>query len=628
MLTMLLFGAVAALAACGGDGGPPADPQVRQSVGAAGGMLSTADGAFTLTIPAGALANDTEITIIELAAARQPDGLKALNADKVYRLEPSGLVFVVPATASVTLPASNALAVIGIGSETQLDGGTGEQTLKLEAGQRRLTAQIPHFSFVVVKSLNDLTLQLELDRREASVGSTVTATATLSKEATETEIHAEGFWNASGALTLSTGTINPREYGDFNRAAARLVEDAQLPSCSTQGLGEVSLKLRLSSLAFNFGRGPEVGAYAGSMSLAVDVSCVAASPPPDAIATGVFEVPFLRHADGVQIIHGPVADIPTGAQALFAGDTGAVAIDLRNGLSVLNMTASGPNGSLGLQVLLDALMVSQPGPGASTPAALFGTGAAGALRNWLPGSGWSATQVIPWPIVQSSAVGGGLVADEILITGPNVGLNFIAFDGNRYALSTERADALLFDGTLVSAVQAFAAPASQVLVATKGSNGGTTSTLWRYDRQSGQATPLFVEPDPNAGQISCSPSSAGLPSLCDWELSDGALVFSLMPFSTAVPTPTRLASGGAVRGEWNLDPTLGWTLARALGRHGLISMHRFDAAAVETGSAKLPLPPECAVSFHVQPVDVSGESYGVGTCDIDTPAQIRARFRF
>jgi hypothetical protein len=57
-----------------------------------GGKLSTPDGVFTVTIPAGALAGDTQITIEEVASPA------AGAIGKTYDIGPSGTQFAMPAT--------------------------------------------------------------------------------------------------------------------------------------------------------------------------------------------------------------------------------------------------------------------------------------------------------------------------------------------------------------------------------------------------------------------------------------------------------------------------------------------------------------------------------------------------
>ena len=68
------------LAACGGDDARPSRRCGRAS--AAGGSLRSADGKMSLTIPAGALGNDTEIVITELSPGEQSDAVRQLGADR------------------------------------------------------------------------------------------------------------------------------------------------------------------------------------------------------------------------------------------------------------------------------------------------------------------------------------------------------------------------------------------------------------------------------------------------------------------------------------------------------------------------------------------------------------------
>jgi ZU5 domain-containing protein len=82
------------------DAQPPA---VVQTVGAAGGTVS--DQGVSLTIPAGALPGDVQISITE-SAAPVPSGYTRLSP--VFRFEPSGTVFLTPATVDLTLTGTGA----------------------------------------------------------------------------------------------------------------------------------------------------------------------------------------------------------------------------------------------------------------------------------------------------------------------------------------------------------------------------------------------------------------------------------------------------------------------------------------------------------------------------------------
>ncbi|HXE58497.1 MAG TPA: hypothetical protein VNK43_10895 [Gemmatimonadales bacterium] len=97
--------AALALAACGGgsstgpgklpairptEPGTPTGPAVTAVIGAEGGSLATADGAITLTVPAGAVSGATTFSI--LPVTNNAHG--GLNA--AYRLEPHGIAFAQP----------------------------------------------------------------------------------------------------------------------------------------------------------------------------------------------------------------------------------------------------------------------------------------------------------------------------------------------------------------------------------------------------------------------------------------------------------------------------------------------------------------------------------------------------
>ncbi len=77
-------------------------------IGAAGGTVTSVDGTLVLTIPAGALAEETEITVETLEeselGSEWADVLAAGPAGASYRLGPDGTVFDVPALVEVSVP--------------------------------------------------------------------------------------------------------------------------------------------------------------------------------------------------------------------------------------------------------------------------------------------------------------------------------------------------------------------------------------------------------------------------------------------------------------------------------------------------------------------------------------------
>jgi hypothetical protein len=92
----LLLPAVAFAVACGGDssgGGAAATIDA-----ASGGSVSSDDGRLTLQVPPGALVDDTRISIETLEGDDLPEGAEG---DAAYRLEPNGLSFSAPVTATL-----------------------------------------------------------------------------------------------------------------------------------------------------------------------------------------------------------------------------------------------------------------------------------------------------------------------------------------------------------------------------------------------------------------------------------------------------------------------------------------------------------------------------------------------
>lgn len=79
----------------GGDGGTS-----REIIGPEGGEITSADGRLTITFPPGALSEDTEITIRKINTEDLPPEFDGLDVDIAYSLEPDGIEFNFPVTAS------------------------------------------------------------------------------------------------------------------------------------------------------------------------------------------------------------------------------------------------------------------------------------------------------------------------------------------------------------------------------------------------------------------------------------------------------------------------------------------------------------------------------------------------
>jgi len=69
---------------------------VNALIGPEGGKITSSDGRLTLDIPAGALDEDTEITITKINPNDLPPEFEGIDADLAYLLEPDGLEFNIP----------------------------------------------------------------------------------------------------------------------------------------------------------------------------------------------------------------------------------------------------------------------------------------------------------------------------------------------------------------------------------------------------------------------------------------------------------------------------------------------------------------------------------------------------
>jgi len=83
------------------DPGGGGDDPVSADIGPQGGALTSADGDFTLTVPAGALGQTTTLTIDRRTGADVPDELAAEGVTVAYEIGPAGTAFQVPATVSL-----------------------------------------------------------------------------------------------------------------------------------------------------------------------------------------------------------------------------------------------------------------------------------------------------------------------------------------------------------------------------------------------------------------------------------------------------------------------------------------------------------------------------------------------
>jgi len=172
-----------AILGCGTSGG---SESITERIDADdGGSITSSDGMLTLEIPAGALAEDTRITIQEVDAGDMPDGFADLGEGMGYELTPEGLTFAEPVTVSLTHdPASleveggDGYEIYSLLSWSEEFGFEPLEELVLEIspseGVATLRGELGHFSYIT-SSKSGMAVSLEEVDREQPVGGSFTA---------------------------------------------------------------------------------------------------------------------------------------------------------------------------------------------------------------------------------------------------------------------------------------------------------------------------------------------------------------------------------------------------------------------------------------------------------------------
>lgn len=180
---------IVALMGCAGsdDGGGP--PVAGKEIGPAGGVLTSPDGRLTLTIPPNALASTETITIASVPVAASgavADDIAALDPDLVYELRPDGLEFNVPASVRVeterdpdgTTGSIGAVALL-LNSNDTLESLDAVASAPADGGASVVaTAELEHFSQLIVKKFGFITFKLEVPDR-VEIGDTFQAKFTI-----------------------------------------------------------------------------------------------------------------------------------------------------------------------------------------------------------------------------------------------------------------------------------------------------------------------------------------------------------------------------------------------------------------------------------------------------------------
>ncbi len=253
-----LFGVllIGLLSSCGGGGSSSGDSTaVSAVIGSAGGSLTSSDGNATLTVPAGALADDTKITMTEVSGNDIPAELQDPSVLKVYDMQPDGLQFATPATVEVhtlgsTAPPDGA-PLIGLISDSH---GTlellGPVNQTIDSNGITVSGPINHFSSLAVAHSTGLNVTLEASPSTVSVGGefTVTATVIQSKDS-----QADGTGEFNSSWTSPAIPVTDFDPPGFTIAPAvnegRETSSTVIGTCAGVGTGKVNVVLQALSLA-------------------------------------------------------------------------------------------------------------------------------------------------------------------------------------------------------------------------------------------------------------------------------------------------------------------------------------------------------------------------------------------
>jgi len=187
-----LLALVVGLAGCGCPGSAPEEtvtPEVKaislqeQVRAVEGGTITSTDGRVSLEIPAGALPEDTEVSINEVSEDEWTEAIKDLEPEgPVLRLEPDGVEFSEPVTVTLQVDPSEfagtesedgipAYALISVNKDGEQEYVDDTETHVHSDGSITVSGKLSHFSWIV-RSKSWLLVKLEKEEEEREVDET------------------------------------------------------------------------------------------------------------------------------------------------------------------------------------------------------------------------------------------------------------------------------------------------------------------------------------------------------------------------------------------------------------------------------------------------------------------------
>ncbi|HXJ87173.1 MAG TPA: Calx-beta domain-containing protein [Candidatus Binatia bacterium] len=184
-----------ALTGCGGHG--TTDPPSAQKIGAAGGTVTEASGA-KVVVPAGALTQDTPITVSQTSAGAPPLPAGVTAVGPIYAFTPHGTSFAVPATITVPFePASVPGGTTPVLYKTNAAQSAWDVVSGASVSASTMVGNVSGFSFAVVATPPTTT---QLDPPFRTFATDVYTAAETRKSVTIPDTGTNGVLNVAGHI--------------------------------------------------------------------------------------------------------------------------------------------------------------------------------------------------------------------------------------------------------------------------------------------------------------------------------------------------------------------------------------------------------------------------------------------
>jgi hypothetical protein len=283
---------------CNDDGGGGEGGTSRETIGPEGGEITSADGRLTLTFPPDAFSEDTEITIREINPEDLPPEFDGLDPEFAYVLEPDGIEFAVPVTATLmldeepvqddgSLETEFALLITSSDGELEVLENLSREVDE-DANMTTVSGELSHFSPLVARESASISGVIIGVPDSLPVGGTFNAVATVSA--------AQGPGNritGSSYIDNSTSPVIPQFDADTTQQLPTIIDDNDLQVdqgifpylCSPEGTGRYRALILISGYRVRFTRSTgelefEFEGDGYNLVFSKGVTCFAVTPAP------------------------------------------------------------------------------------------------------------------------------------------------------------------------------------------------------------------------------------------------------------------------------------------------------------------------------------------------------------